>query len=118
TGCIEVRNINHEPDALPVGRFQLVQLGKFRSDQLLLDTSTGKTWRSVCALSSKGSNCPTVWAPEPVIDLPTISKPLSESHRKRRTLEEIQRLNNKNRGRSIESKIKLSQLCPKTERKR
>lgn len=40
------------------GRFQLIQLSDFRSDQFLIDTETGKIWQPVCTkLATDGSHC-------------------------------------------------------------
>ena len=55
------------------GRFQLVQLGSMRRDQFLLDTHTGKIWRSVCYLPSDTSDDCSVdaWDPADIIGINT-----------------------------------------------
>lgn len=56
------------------GRFELVQLGSSRADQFLLDSQTGKIWRSVCAFTSANNSNPlmcdyTIWEPMDVIGI-------------------------------------------------
>lgn len=50
------------------GRYQLVQLGVARADQFLLDTETGKIWRSMCGHQSGTNNCDyEYWEPMDVM---------------------------------------------------
>jgi hypothetical protein len=37
------------------GRFQLVQLGKARSDQFMIDTETGRVWTRFCTKIREGA---------------------------------------------------------------
>lgn len=52
-----------------VERYKLIQLGSFRRDQFLLDSSTGKMWNPRCTKLAKGGiDCDgdLVWVPATV----------------------------------------------------
>lgn len=54
------------------GRFELIQLGQARADQYLLDTQTGKIWRSECAHAATNGNCDyEIWKPMDVVGIST-----------------------------------------------
>lgn len=62
------------------GRYQLIQLGTFRSDQYLLDTQTGKVWRHICAIDGKQQGeCDFLyWQSQTVENLTSTTKDILE----------------------------------------
>lgn len=63
------------------GRFKLMQLSDFRSDQYMLDTHTGKIWRAICVISTgtDGTGCGyLVWREMDVENISSTSKLIAE----------------------------------------